>query len=141
MSRWHKIEDAPKDGRKLLGFTPSTAFGDKYFVFRWDKNEGTWFLDDPHYRQCTFVWPTHYQELPAPPHANPHNVDHMTNEEFRACRLRMGLTPKELACALGVSQSHIYRMESGPETAQGVNVTRQMTKAIQLLERAKNAER
>ncbi len=70
---WQPIETAPKDGRRLLVFATEFKHG-YYGCCRWvsysDKSSG-WsgssFLSVPEGAWTTFLQPSHWMPLPAPP--------------------------------------------------------------------------
>lgn len=69
MTGWQDIATAPKDGTRVLLFSPDSKYG--LFIGWWCENnidpEGAWWPDDEDAPYPIDADPTKWQPLPAPP--------------------------------------------------------------------------
>jgi len=69
VTKWQPIETAPKDGTRVLGYSPEFGYDTPVCVAMiWDKHERGWFADQ--YDSAGKINPTHWVSLPPlPPEA------------------------------------------------------------------------
>jgi hypothetical protein len=65
MSEWRPIDSAPKDGRRILTYTPAGHYQGVDVNYWVDKHEHPW--GDKWWRSSTLTPPTHWRELPDRP--------------------------------------------------------------------------